>query len=97
MEGQMLVGSMIPDVNPGQARALLDAIEKHRPSGPLLMPFFAALYFAGLRPEEAVNLREKDMTLPDTPDTWGEFYLTTATRTPAGSGPIPAKSATSAA
>ncbi|WP_371781725.1 tyrosine-type recombinase/integrase [Streptosporangium subroseum] len=66
-------------VNPTQARALLAAIEKRRPSGPLLMPFFATLYFAGLRPEEAVNLREKDMTLPDAPDTWGEFYLTTAT------------------
>ncbi|MFI6887994.1 tyrosine-type recombinase/integrase [Streptosporangium canum] len=66
-------------VNPDQARALLDAIEKRKPSGPLLMPFFAALYFAGLRPEEAVNLREKDMTLPDAPNTWGEIYLTAAT------------------
>ncbi|MEV7968287.1 tyrosine-type recombinase/integrase [Sphaerisporangium sp. NPDC088356] len=66
-------------VNPDQARALLDAIEKRKPSGPLLMPYFATLYFAGLRPEEAVNLREKDLTLPDAADTWGEIYLTAAT------------------
>ncbi|MCG5220239.1 site-specific integrase [Streptosporangium soli] len=56
-------------VNPDQARALLTAIAKRKPSGPLLMPFFATLYFAGLRPEEAVNLREKDLTLPDAADT----------------------------
>ncbi|AQZ67574.1 integrase [[Actinomadura] parvosata subsp. kistnae] len=66
-------------VNPDQARALLAAVERQKPSGALLMPFFAALYFAGLRPEEAVNLREKEMTLPDAADTWGEFYLTSAT------------------
>lgn len=66
-------------VNPDQARALLAAVESQRPSGALLMPFFAALYFAGLRPEEAVNLREKELTLPDAADTWGEFYLTGAT------------------
>ncbi|MFI6910456.1 tyrosine-type recombinase/integrase [Nonomuraea sp. NPDC050394] len=66
-------------VNPGQARSLLAAVERQKPSGRLLMPFFATLYFAGLRPEEAVSLGEKDMTLPDAADTWGEFYLTGAT------------------
>ncbi|RBQ17783.1 integrase [Spongiactinospora rosea] len=66
-------------VNPDQARALLAAVEQQKPSGPLLMPFFAALYFAGLRPEEAVNLRQKDLTLPDAEETWGELYLTGAT------------------
>ncbi|MBB4917402.1 tyrosine-type recombinase/integrase [Streptosporangium saharense] len=66
-------------INPEQARKLLEAVRTQKPSGPLLMPFFAVLYFAGLRPEEAVNLRKDDMILPDAPDTWGEFYLTGAT------------------
>ncbi|MBP2708213.1 tyrosine-type recombinase/integrase [Microbispora sp. RL4-1S] len=66
-------------VNPDQARALLAAVASQKPSGALLMPFFAVLYFTGLRPEEAVNLREKDLTLPDAADTWGELYLTGAT------------------
>ncbi|WP_231515601.1 tyrosine-type recombinase/integrase [Herbidospora cretacea] len=66
-------------VNPAQARRLLSAIESQRPSGKLLMPFFATLYFAGLRPEEAVDLRESDATLPDGADEWGELYLSGAT------------------
>ncbi|GAA1258635.1 hypothetical protein GCM10009677_06760 [Sphaerisporangium rubeum] len=65
-------------VTPEQARALLSAIEKRKPSGPLLMPLFATLYFAGLRPEKAVNIREKDLTLPDAADALGEIYLTGA-------------------
>ncbi|WP_327048945.1 tyrosine-type recombinase/integrase [Microbispora sp. NBC_01189] len=66
-------------VNPDQARALLSAVASQKPSGALLMPFFATLYYAGLRPEEAVNLREKDARLPDATDEWGELYLTAAT------------------
>ncbi|GII01748.1 tyrosine-type recombinase/integrase [Planobispora takensis] len=66
-------------VNPDQARALLQAVQAQKPSGPLLMPFFAVIYFAGLRPEEAVNLREKNLTLPDVPDVWGELYFSRAT------------------
>lgn len=34
------------------------------PSGPRLVTFFAVLYYAGLRPEEAVNLRRENITLP---------------------------------
>ncbi|MGH3320182.1 MAG: hypothetical protein ACRDN9_08380 [Streptosporangiaceae bacterium] len=37
------------------------------------------IYFAGLRPEEAVNLRRRDLALPDEPGAWGELYLTRAT------------------
>ncbi|GAT67812.1 integrase [Planomonospora sphaerica] len=66
-------------VNPDQARALLQAVREQKPSGPLLMPFFAVIYFAGLRPEEAVNLREKNLTLPDAPGVWGELYFSRAT------------------
>ncbi|MFE2940750.1 tyrosine-type recombinase/integrase [Streptomyces sp. NPDC059255] len=55
-------------VSPDQARELLTAVTyvgtwEHQ-RGRLLMPFFAALYFAALRPEEAVELRLQDCTLP---------------------------------
>ncbi|MER7505943.1 tyrosine-type recombinase/integrase [Nonomuraea pusilla] len=65
-------------VNPTQAHALLDAVRRQEPSGPLLMPFFALLYFAGLRPEEAVTLHESDLTLPAQEGTWGYIHLTRA-------------------
>jgi integrase len=58
-----------------------------------LVAFFAAMYYAGLRPEEAISLRADDMLLPaqapnedhrerqDTrdDDDWGELHLRTAT------------------
>jgi integrase len=73
-------------VNPRQARALLEAVRAQQPSGPVLVAFFAVMYYAGLRPEEAVNLREEDVVLPsqarqDAQDDgeWGELHLRTAT------------------
>jgi integrase len=42
-------------VNPRQARALLDAVRAQQPSGPRLVAFFAVMYYAGLRPEEAIK------------------------------------------
>jgi len=44
-------------VNPRQARALLAAVREQQPSGPSLVAFFAVIYYAGLRPEEAISLR----------------------------------------
>ncbi|MGG2459356.1 tyrosine-type recombinase/integrase [Streptomyces sp. RGM 3693] len=41
--------------------------------GSLYRAFFATLYYAGLRPEEAVALRVGDATLPETG--WGEFLV----------------------
>ncbi|MEU3964007.1 hypothetical protein AB0F42_30125 [Streptomyces buecherae] len=41
--------------------------------GRLYRAFFATLYFAGLRPEEAVGLRVGDATLPETG--WGGFLV----------------------
>ncbi|WP_030173242.1 tyrosine-type recombinase/integrase [Spirillospora albida] len=54
--------------SPEQARSLLVATTyvgtwEHQ-RGPQLMPFFACLYFAALRPEEAVQLRQADCKLP---------------------------------
>jgi len=72
-------------VNPRQARALLEAVRSQQPSGPRLVAFFAAMYYAGLRPEEAINLRVDDVILPlrqqqnAQDDAWGELHLRSAT------------------
>jgi integrase len=57
-------------VNPVQVRTLLLAVRaiSHR-----LVAFFALMYFAGLRPEEAVNVRKANLSLPK--DGWGEIRL----------------------
>lgn len=57
-------------VNPVQARTLLRFVED---DSPRLLAFFASMYYAALRPEEAVNLREQNLTLPD--EGWGEIAL----------------------
>jgi integrase len=51
-------------VNPCQARALLAAVRAQLPSGPTLVAFFGVMYYAGLRPEEAISLRVEDVILP---------------------------------
>ena len=73
-------------VNPRQARALLEAVRAQQPSGARLVAFFGVMYYAGLRPEEAINLRADNIVLPskarqDAPDDdeWGELHLRTAT------------------
>lgn len=77
-------------VNPAQARALLAAVRVQQPSGPRLVAFFGVLYYSGLRPEEAVGLRRRDVELPalvwdekarryrEPDDDWGELHLRTA-------------------
>jgi integrase len=79
-------------VNPRQGRALLAAICKQQPSGPRLVAFFGAMYYAGLRPEEAINLAKDNLALPhlvwnkqtrqweDPPDDkdWGQLHLRSA-------------------
>lgn len=80
-------------VNPRQAEALLEAVRGYRPSGPRLVAFFAVMYYAGLRPEEAVTLGEDNIALPDLQrndgneqsaepsddDDWGELHFHSAT------------------
>lgn len=63
-------------VNPEQARQLLAAVGETRRSGRRLVAFFACMYFAALRPEEAVHLREDDLDLPETG--WGWITVTGA-------------------
>ena len=57
-------------VSPTEARGLLSAV---RESTPALHAFFACLYFAGLRPSEAANLRRINLKLPAAG--WGEIVL----------------------
>jgi integrase len=73
-------------VNPRQARTLLAAVRAQQPSGPMLVTFFGVMYYAGLRPEEAISLRVDDVVLSsqgreDTQedDDWGELHLRSAT------------------
>lgn len=56
-----------------QVAKMLDWIGERPRRGRLYRAFFATLYFAGLRPEEAVALRVGDATLPETG--WGEFLV----------------------
>jgi integrase len=77
-------------VNHLQARRLLAAVRAESPSGPRLAAFYAVLYYAGLRPEEAVSLKRDNITLPplvrdeetgetEEPDgAWGELRFSTA-------------------
>ena len=81
-------------VNPRQARALLDAVRDQQPSGPMLVAFFAVMYYAGLRPQEAISLRVDNVVVPsqahDAQDdqTWGELHLRSGRRMQAPSGPM---------
>jgi integrase len=77
-------------VNHAQARRLLQVVQRQRPSGPRLAAFFAVLYYAGLRPEEAVNLRRENITIPqlvlndqteeweEPADYWGALHFCSA-------------------
>jgi len=77
-------------VNHAQARRLLTAVREQSPSGPRLAAFFAVIYYAGLRPEEAVNLRKDNIILPplvrkndtggweEPADNWGELRFCSA-------------------
>lgn len=58
-------------VNPIQARTLLLAVKEE--VAPRLYAFFALLYFAALRPEEAANIRKHNLSLPEAG--WGEIHL----------------------
>lgn len=60
-------------VNPDQARSLLSAVRRLDQE---LEGFFACIYYAGLRPAEARNLRLMDCSLPE--DGWGTLLLSTS-------------------
>lgn len=60
-------------LNPGQVAQLLSWISQRPRRGPLYAAFFATLYYAGVRQEEAVALHVSDAALPD--GGWGEFLV----------------------
>ncbi|UIX34533.1 tyrosine-type recombinase/integrase [Streptomyces sp. GQFP] len=60
-------------LNGDQVAKMLDWIGQRPRRGRIYRAFFATLYYAGLRPEEAVALRVGDATLPETG--WGEFLV----------------------
>jgi integrase len=62
-------------VNRRQTEALLTAVSYQGRIGPKLVAFFACLYYAGLRPSEAVELRkDANLDLPAN-EGWGTLYL----------------------
>src|SRR5712691_13319673 len=67
--------------NPRQARELLTALSyvggRDRDRGRRLVAMFACMYYAALRPAEAVNLRKADCELPETG--WGRLYVARTT------------------
>jgi integrase len=60
-------------VSPAQARTLLAAVRAQGGRGEHLEAFFGCLYYAALRPSEAVALREADCHLPGR--RWGRIDL----------------------
>ncbi|WP_406673720.1 tyrosine-type recombinase/integrase [Nonomuraea sp. N2-4H] len=64
-------------INVEQARRFLAAVERRGEQGRRMKAFFGCMYFAALRPEEVVDLRQEHLiSLPDTG--WGEMRLTHA-------------------
>ncbi len=63
-------------LNSSQMARLLEWIGRRPRMGRCYRAFFATLYYAGLRPEEAVALLVKDATLPE--EGWGELLVWTA-------------------
>jgi integrase len=67
--------------NPHQARELLIALSYvgglDRNRGPRLVAMFACMYYAALRPAEAVNLRRADCEFPGSG--WGRLYVARTT------------------
>jgi integrase len=59
--------------NPAQAGRLLKAVRAQGPRGEHMEAFFGCLYYAALRPAEAVALREADCVLPA--GGWGRIDL----------------------
>jgi integrase len=60
-------------VSPAQARALLAAVRAQGPRGEHLQAFYGCLYYAAMRPSEAIALREADCHLPGRG--WGRIDL----------------------
>lgn len=83
-------------VNLRQAQALLEALAAQGSMGRHLEAFFGCIYYAGLRPSEAVMLTLDELQLPDEDGEWGWLYLGTQHRPPEEHGTRPAPAANAA-
>ena len=65
--------------NPAQGAEMLTAISYvgsyHRARGRRLVVFFAMLFYATMRPEEALNVHDYECTLPTEKGAWGNIRL----------------------
>ena len=57
-----------------RAEALLTGVRAQGKTGKRLVAFFGCIYYGALRPSEAVDLRESNLSLPDGGE-WGELHL----------------------
>jgi integrase len=64
-------------INPEQARRFINTAGSLGERGKRLKAFYGCLYYAALRPEEAIALRKVNIvSLPEQEEEWGEFLLT---------------------
>jgi integrase len=63
-------------INSGQARQVLAAVGDQGPRGERLKAFFGCMYYAALRPEEAIDLRREENLISLPESGWGELRLT---------------------
>jgi integrase len=64
-------------VNPEQARRFITTAGKLGNRGRRLKAFYGCMYYAALRPEEAIALGKANIiSLPEQDEEWGEFLLT---------------------
>ena len=82
-------------VSPAQARSLLAAVRGPSDRGAHLEAFYACLYYAALRPSEAVMLRDSDLHLPT--KGWGRITWRPRRPALARPGPTTARPARNAA
>jgi integrase len=82
-------------VSPAQARKLLAGVRGLSDRGAHLEAFYGCLYYAALRPSEAVMLREADLYLPK--QGWGRIVLAASASRAARPGPTTAPPARNAA
>lgn len=65
--------------NPMQIRTIFAAVAEQGRIGPRMVAYYACLYFAALRPEEAAGIIvPRNLILPDSDDEWCTFILETA-------------------
>jgi integrase len=62
-------------VSEATGRRLLIAVGRQSAMGRHLQAFYGCLFFAGLRPGEAVSLTEGEIDLPEDEEEWGWFHL----------------------